>query len=108
MLDLAKLDKGAMELESIQFCLLSEIEQVAGASRRRRLGVASRHGVMFAVSVSTSVLASRAHTSSDERASENVQLVLDFAPSVPMFVVGDPLRLKQVCLPVVVVVVVAH
>ncbi len=54
---------------------------------------------MFAVSVSTSVLASQSVSPSrtaGDRASENVQLVLDFAPSVPMFVVGDPLRLKQV------------
>ena len=106
VLDLAKLKKGAMELEQAPFDLPGILHQVAcacvrcAAPRRPRQRATCACVCIFAVAAASVATSSAANADSGDDAPEQrglLQIVLDYLPSLPVMVVGDELRLKQVC-----------
>ena len=110
MLDLAKLNEGAMQLEQIPFNLAQEIDGVAGA--RSLLAGDNNPALLLALFHPSSLCNSPPRpcaalvTSSSFAKSEDDlitaaptahwHLALDYSPNMPSLVVGDALRLKQV------------
>lgn len=98
MLDLTKLDKGKVELESLPFNLPEVLQQVTCTAWRARTPNSPVLPACLCVWSVRSVSGLGAQWWQVASTPINTQFVVDYLPSMPVNVIGDALRLKQVLL----------